>query len=65
MNISVVKGEIENGASSRGNKMLFLRGLGYLYISTTKHTIGWRCVRRDVKCMVVIHTLKEKGDFSH
>ncbi|CAF3515474.1 unnamed protein product, partial [Rotaria sp. Silwood2] len=60
----VVKGEITTGTSTRNGKMIFMNGFSYLYMSTAKETIGWRCIRRNVNCRAVIHTLKTTGEFS-
>ncbi|CAF1094513.1 unnamed protein product [Rotaria sp. Silwood1] len=65
VNVPVLKGDITTGTSRRGGKMIFMNGCGYLYMSTAKQTIGWRCSRRDENCRVVIHTLKKTGEYSH
>ncbi|CAF3439482.1 unnamed protein product, partial [Rotaria sp. Silwood2] len=65
INIPVIKGDITTGTSTRGGKMVFMNGFGYLYMSTAKQSIGWRCVRRDMNCKAVIHTSKTTGEFSH
>ncbi|CAF3322392.1 unnamed protein product [Rotaria socialis] len=64
LNVPVVKGEIISGTSIRKGKMIFMNGFSYLYMSTAKETIGWRCARRNVNCKAVIHTLKTTGEFS-
>lgn len=64
INLPVVKGEITTGTSTRKGKMIFMNGFSYLYMSTAKETIGWRCARRNVNCKAVIHTLKTKYEFS-
>ncbi|CAF4825135.1 unnamed protein product, partial [Rotaria socialis] len=64
LNVPVVKGEITSGTSIRKGKMIFMNGFSYLYMSTAKETIGWRCARRNVNCKAVIHTLKTTGEFS-
>ncbi|CAF1207298.1 unnamed protein product [Didymodactylos carnosus] len=61
MNKPVVKGDITTGTSTRGDKMIFMNSYGYLYISETKNTVGWRCVRRNENCKAVVYTLKESG----
>ncbi|CAF1168612.1 unnamed protein product [Rotaria sordida] len=65
MNVPIIKGSITTGTSTRGGKMVFMNGFGYLYMSTAKKSIGWRCVRRDMNCKAVIHTSKITGEFSH
>ncbi|CAM4979800.1 unnamed protein product [Rotaria socialis] len=65
MNIPVIKGDITIGKSNRGGKMVFMNGCGYLYMSITKETIGWRCARRSENCKAVIYTFKTTGEFSH
>ena len=65
MNVPVVKGEITSGTSTRNGKMIFMNGFSYLYMSTVKATIGWRCARRNKNCKAVIHALKTTGKFSH
>ena len=63
-NVPVIEGEITTGTSNRGGKMVFMNGFGYLYMSTGKETIGWRCARRDENCPATIHTLKRTGEFT-
>lgn len=63
-NVPVVKGDITIGTSTRNGKIIFMNGFSYLYMSTAKETIGWRCSRRNVNCKAVIHTLKTTGEFS-
>ncbi|CAF3352601.1 unnamed protein product [Rotaria socialis] len=65
VNVPIIKGDITTGTSTRGGKMVFMNGFGYLYMSTAKQSIGWRCARRDMNCKAVIHTSRVTGEFDH
>ncbi|CAF1023302.1 unnamed protein product [Rotaria magnacalcarata] len=65
MNEPVIKGEVTTSTSTRGGKMIFMNGFGYLYMSMAKETTGWRCARRNENCKAVIHISKQTGQFSH
>ncbi|CAF2135405.1 unnamed protein product [Rotaria magnacalcarata] len=65
VNVPIIKGDITTGTSTRGGKMVFMNGFGYLYMSTAKQSIGWRCARRDMNCKAIIHTSRVTGKFDH
>ncbi|CAM4988528.1 unnamed protein product [Rotaria socialis] len=65
VNVPIIEGDITTGTSTRGGKMVFMNGFGYLYMSTAKQSIGWRCARRDMNCKAVIHTSRVTGEFDH
>ncbi|CAF2107924.1 unnamed protein product [Rotaria magnacalcarata] len=65
VNVPIIKGDITTGTSARGGKMVFMNGFGYLYMSTAKQSIGWRCAGRDMNCKAVIHTSRVTGEFDH
>ncbi|CAF1061346.1 unnamed protein product [Adineta steineri] len=59
----VVKGDITVGTSTRNGRMIFMNQYGYLHMSDTKTTVGWRCVKRSENCKAVIYTKKSSGEF--
>ena len=62
MNLPVIAGDVTTGTSTRGGKMISMNGFSYLYMSAAKHTIGWRCARRDENCKATIHTSKQTSN---
>ena len=65
INKPMIKEDIIEGMSTRGGRMIFMNNYGYLFMTETKSTIGWRCVKRNENCKAVIYTLKTTGEFSH
>ena len=65
VNDPVVGGDITCGTSTRGGKMIFMNGYGYIFMNETKEFMGWRCVKRNEQCKAVIYTFKSTGQFSH
>ncbi len=45
--------------------MIFMKGYGYLYMSTAKKTTDQCYVKRNENCKAVMHISTSTGEFSH